>query len=183
MFKPNRTRITPCYLFAFALILLHAATGVAATGKTEETIQIRADHMKFDMESGSSTYLGNVQITQGSIQLYGEKVIIQRKQDEIQHINIDGKPARYIQDDNTENKIYATSQHMQYLAEQERLVMTIDARLEQPNHTIESQRIVYDTKNKVVLAGQNNNQQGGRVNITLTPKKDNGDAPADLEKQ
>ncbi len=72
---------------------------------------------------------------------------------------------------------------MQYFASENRLVMTVDARLQQPDHTIESQRIVYDTKNKTVIAGDDEqNPQGGRVNITLTPKKVNSTTPTDTEK-
>ncbi|MDH5611100.1 MAG: lipopolysaccharide transport periplasmic protein LptA [Gammaproteobacteria bacterium] len=165
-------------------MLLHAPVGLATNSEIEENIQIQANYMQFDMETGSSIYEGDVKISQGTIQLLGQKVTILRQQDQIQEINVDGQPARYSQDEDTENKIHATSQHMQYLTDQHRLVMTVDARLEQPDHTIESQRIVYDTKNKIVIAGSDDEHKpsGGRVNITLTPKKDNTTTPANTEK-
>jgi lipopolysaccharide export system protein LptA len=184
MFKLNRTRLASYRWITLALMLLHAPAGLTADSEVEEKIHIQANYMLFDMETGSSTYEGDVSISQGNIELHGEKVIIQRQQDKIQEINVEGQPARYTQDEDTENKIHATSQHMQYLTDQNRLVMTVDARLEQPDHTIESQRIVYDTKNKIVIAGSEDEQAqpGGRVNITLTPKKDTTPAPADTEK-
>ncbi|MCK4705184.1 MAG: lipopolysaccharide transport periplasmic protein LptA [Gammaproteobacteria bacterium] len=163
--------------------MIYAPVGLTVTSGSGEDVHVQANYMMFDMETGSSTYKGDVKISQGSIKLNGDKVIIQRQQDKIQQINIDGQPAQYIQDEDSKNKIHATSKHMQYLAGQHRLVMTVDARLQQPDHTIESQRIVYDTKNKIVIAGNNKkNQQGGRVNITLTPKKDDTTAPANTEK-
>lgn len=182
----NKIRTT---FTALLFMLTHSATLLAADTSSssinaEKEIQIRADHMKFDLETGSSTYKGDVKINQGGIELSGEKIVIHRENDEIQKINVDGRPARYIQDEDTDNKISATSQHMEYLATQNRLIMTVDARLEQPDHTIESQRIVYDTKNKVVIAGDDQDeqsQQGGRVNITLTPKKDKIETPADTK--
>jgi len=174
MLKLNRISLNSYRFVTLILILLHTSAGFAATDDIEADIQIQANRMKFDMKTGSSTYEGNVKISQGDIEISGEKVIILRQQDKIQQINIDGQPARYTQDELTENKIHATSQHMQYLVDQHRLVMTVDARLEQPDHTIESQRIVYDTENKTVIAGtEDQDQQGERVNITLTPKKDN----------
>ncbi|MCK5001702.1 MAG: lipopolysaccharide transport periplasmic protein LptA [Gammaproteobacteria bacterium] len=163
-------------------MLTHTATGFTASSEIVEDIQIQANYMKFDMETGSSTYLGDVRISQGSIVLSGDTVTITRQQDEIQQIIIDGQPARYTQDEDSKNKIHASSQHMQYFTSENRLVMTVDARLEQPDHTIESQRIVYDTKNKIVIAGKNNQgQKGGRVNIILTPKKDSSATPVNTE--
>lgn len=182
----------PSLTFAALLVMLtHIPVTFAADTDTDTSsinaykdIQIRADHMKFDLETGSSIYQGAVKIVQGGIELSGDKVIIQLENDKIKQINVDGQPAQYIQDELTDNKIHATSQHMEYLATQNRLVMMIDARLEQPNHTIESQRIVYDTKNKVVIAGNDQDkqsQEGGRVNITLTPKKDKIETPVNTE--
>ena len=181
MFRLNKIRLISFRWLILSLIM-YASTGLTANGVLSEDIQIQANYMKFDIETGSSIYEGDVKISQNNIELNGDKVIIQRQQNKIQQIHIDGQPARYTQDENTKNKIHATSQHMQYLAGEYRLIMTIDAKLEQPDHTIESQRIVYDTKNKIVIAGSDEQaQQGGRVNITLTPKKDDT-TPTNTEK-
>ncbi len=182
MFRLHKTNLIAYPLLTLILMLSHSTIGFTINGEAMENIQVQANYMKFDIETGSSTYRGNVKISQGAIKLSGEKVVILRKNNEIQQININGQPAQFTQDADTKNKIHASSQHMQYFASKNRLVMTVDAVLEQPDHTIESQRIVYDTKNKIVIAGKNKqNQQGGRVNITLTPKKNNNPVPADTE--
>lgn len=181
MYRHHRARLILSCIAALIWIL-PSSTSLAASSDVGTDIQVQADYMKFDMETGNSIYKGNVKISQGNIELTGDKVIIQRQQDKIQQINIEGQPARYTQDEDSENKIYASSQHMQYLANKHRLIMTVNAQLKQPDHTIESQRIVYDTKNKTVIAGNNaKNPQGGRVNITLTPKQDNSASPAKTE--
>ena len=181
MFRLNKIKLASFTCLTLSLIM-HASTGATANGELAEDIKVQSNYMQFDMATGSSTYEGDVKISQGNIELNGDKVIIQRQQDEIQQILIDGQPARYTQDETSENKIHARSQHMQYLAAEHLLIMTVDAKLEQPDHTIESQRIVYDTKNKIVVAGSEEHaQQGGRVNITLTPKKDDT-TPTNIEK-
>ncbi len=157
------------------LVLLTPQTGFSITDKKEVLIQ--ADYMKFDIETGSSTYRGNVSIIQGTIKITGENVIVTRKNDEIIDIKVDGNPAHYLQDENTENKVHAISQHMKFTASTNRLVLTVDASLEQASQTVVSQRIVYDTQNKIIIAGKNGDpknsgQSGDRVNITLTPKKE-----------
>ena len=86
------------------------------------------------MDTGSSIYEGNVSIIQGTIELTGEKIIINRNNknaNEILDIIIVGNPARYLQDDNTENRVHAVSQHMKYSEKQNQLELLRDARLEQ----------------------------------------------------
>lgn len=173
MSRPTRTK----YLFAAILVcLLNGFLLNEVMAENGDEIQIRADYMKFDLESGSSTYEGNVSIVQGGIRLTGEKVVISRDQNnasEISDIEVAGNPARYQQDENTANKVNAASQHMKYSTRESRLVMTDNARLEQSDHIVESQHIVYDTDKKVIIAGKEGSEKapGERVNITLTPKK------------
>lgn len=188
MFKPIKSSsvktgqtlsllIAILWLTLLSPLVSFSATEDATTGDTKdenEEIQIQADYMKFDLATGSSIYEGNVRIIQGTIKLTGDKVIVTRKGNDIQDIHVDGNPARYLQDEDTANKVDAISQHMEYAAQTHRLVLTVDATLEQADHTVVSQRIVYDTQNKVILAGKSSSsdQTGDRVSITLTPKKD-----------
>lgn len=180
MISFNKTPLLFPRYVALTLLLLQAQAGFAAP-MDNDRVQVQANYMKFDLGTGNSTYEGDVKITHNNIEIYGESVIILRESNEIQQINVDGQPARYIQDEHTENSIYATSQHMQYFSRRQKLVMTGDARLEQPDHTIESQRIVYDTHNKIVIAGSEDSKPEGRVNIILKPKNDNT-SPSETEK-
>ena len=184
MYRHNKIHLILCRTAVLAWALLHSPAGFTDSSNIEADIRVEADYMKFDMETGSSVYKGNVKVSQNGIVLSGETVTIQHQKNKIQTINVSGQPARYIQDNNGENKIHATSQHMQYFTDEHRLIMTVNARLQQPNHTIESQHIAYDTKSKTVIAGSSNGQNipAGRVNITLTPKKDDSMTPANTEK-
>jgi lipopolysaccharide export system protein LptA len=166
---------------SFVLLTL-LCPGAAFSISDNDEIQVQSNYMKLNLETGSSIYTGNVNITQGSITLTGENVVITRKDDEIQDINVDGKPAHYLQDENTDNKVHAISEHMKYVTRTHRLVMTGNASLEQSDQTVESQRIVYDTQNKVIIAGKDKNTKTNedRVNIILTPKKET-QAPANKE--
>jgi lipopolysaccharide transport protein LptA len=171
--KVNQVRGYPVAIILLALVNPLVSWPAMAIDNEDE-ILIEADYMKFDLESGSSTYKGNVSIIQDTIKLTGENVVITRKDNEIQDIKVDGNPAHYLQDESTDNKVHAIAQHMKYTAHTNRLVLTVDASLEQSDQTVESQRIVYDTQNKVIIAGKKDSpdQSGDRVNIILTPKKD-----------
>ena len=146
--------------------------------------------MAFDLETGKNVYQGNVSIKQGSIELTGDKVTILRSNDKVSDINVTGNPARYLQDENTDNIVRAMSQKIHYSAQQSRLTLIDNASLEQSDHTVESQRIVYDTAKKIIIAGKTsvNNDAGKsdaeqRVNITLTPKKTQADKPGTKDNQ
>lgn len=169
------------------LTLTNPLASIAATNDTaivddtfqNSEIQIQADYMKFDVNTGSSHYRGNVNIIQGTIKLTGDDVTITRKSNEIHNIQVNGNPAEYLQDENSDNKVHAISKHMEYATKTHRLVLTVDASLKQSDQTVESQRIVYDTRNKVILAGKESSPDNSsdRVNITLTPKKNVPEEP------
>ena len=171
--------------------VLSVASNTTSANKAA-VIKIKADYMAFDLETGRNLYEGNVSIVQGNIELTGDKVTILRSNNKVSDIKVTGNPARYLQDENTENIVRAVSQQIHYSAQSNRLVLTDEASLEQSNHTVESQRIVYDTAKKMIIAGKTPAEKGvekdaekngdksaskQRVNITLTPKKDNQKDP------
>ena len=161
------------------LICLHTTSWAAETGDSDqpEKLFIDADYMQLDINSGLSVYRGNVKISQGELVLTGDEVTLEQSKDKdaVERITIIGKPAHY--DHVTENgeSIQAESERMVYIASQHKLIMTVNAKLLQPDHQVSSQIITYDTLNKIVIAGDKSDASSGgekqRVNITLTPKK------------
>jgi lipopolysaccharide export system protein LptA len=141
---------------------------------------INADNMKYDMKSGISTYTGNVRFTYKGIDLNGDKVTIKQQNNEIEQLDVSGNPARYRQSVDNGETVMAESLEMTYSARSKQLILTNNARLEQAGHIVESQRIIYDTVQEVVIAGQINPQD--RVNITLTPKKETPETPVPAPK-
>jgi lipopolysaccharide export system protein LptA len=170
---------------------LSATSNTASASTTSASpaseIKIKADYMAFDLETGKNLYEGNVSIVQGSIELTGDKVTILRSNNKVSEIEVTGNPAHYLQDENTENIVRAISQQIHYSAQKNRLVLIDNASLEQSDHTVKSQRIVYDTEKKMIIAGQagdeksteENNGSKQRVDITLTPKKDSQKNPSE----
>ncbi len=162
--------------------------------EADEEIQISADHMQLNVETGNSVFTGNVNISQGELILTGEKVTLKRKrlkngENEIKHITVIGQPARYNHVTDNGQAIEAESKHMVYSAKTGTLVMTTNARLTQPDNKVSSQKIIYDTRKKIVIAGAkkpptsgssesatgdstvNKPDENQRVKITLSPKK------------
>ena len=137
--------------------------------------------MKLNLNTGYSVYTGNVKITQGELKLTGDEVTVQQtKNNEVEQITVTGKPAHYNHVTEKGETIQAESEHMVYTASKNKLIMTVNANLKQPDHQVSSQKIVYDTEKKIVIAGdkggssisKTGSDKNQRVNITLTPKKD-----------
>ncbi|NOQ69358.1 MAG: lipopolysaccharide transport periplasmic protein LptA [Gammaproteobacteria bacterium] len=170
--------------FFTALTLFCLQINICAADSVEKVL-ISADHMHLNIKSGHSVYTGNVRISQGELALSGDKVTLEQNNNEIESITVTGKPARYNHVTEKGETIKAESEHMVYRASQNKLEMSINAKLQQPGHQVSSQKIIYDTLKKIIIAGgktetSSNNvtpetgtgsKENQRVNITLTPKK------------
>jgi lipopolysaccharide export system protein LptA len=145
----------------------------------QEKLYIDADSMQLNINTGKSVYRGNVKISHGELVLTGDEVTLEQSKDKVERLTVIGKPARYNHVTEKGEAIQAESEHMVYIASQHKLIMTVNAKLLQPDHQVSSQIITYDTKNKIVMAGDKSDSSSGgagsgekqRVNITLTPKK------------
>jgi lipopolysaccharide export system protein LptA len=168
----------PVHLITVLVLLL--AQPVWAE-KPAEKVLIDADHMKLNMESGKSVYSGHVRIAQGELVLTGDKVTLEQKNNVIQRISVIGRPARYHHVTETGEAITAESRNMVYSASANTLVLTGNASLKQPENTVSSEKITYDTIKRIIIAGDTETltTQAGkpddknkqRVTITLTPGK------------
>jgi len=171
-------RITSFVRPSLVGLLLLNLFSYAWAGEAPEKIFITADYMKMNIETGSSTYTGHVKISQGKLVLTGDKVTLEQGNEELERLIVTGKPARYNHQTETGETIEAESEHMVYTASKNTLVMTTNAHLKQPDHQLSSQKIVYNTEKKIVMAGgdkktpSNGSQptSNQRVNITLTPQ-------------
>lgn len=160
-----------------SLILIHPQTRAWAVN-TEEEVDISADHMHLNIESGNSVYTGNVKVSQGKLVLTGDKITVQQNNNAVDQITVIGKPARYNHVTDDGEIVTAESEQMVYKAVDKELVLTINATLKQPDHSVSSQKIIYNTEKRIIVAGDKNEPKssdagtsGNRVNITLTPKK------------
>jgi len=165
-------RLLAAFCLATAVAAAFPSRADTDTAHIDETglAHIRADNMKYDMKTGISSYTGNVQFSYKGIELSGDSVRIKQTDDAIEQLDVSGSPARYRQTVDNGETIKAESLKMTYSSKSNQLILTDSARLEQAGHIVESQRIIYDSAQEVVLAGQINPQD--RVNITLTPKKE-----------
>ena len=155
-------------MFSLCAIAFTAGAEKKAVPVSNAPINIYADYMKYEIQSGISQYKGNVRVTQNDIELTGDKVIAIQKDKVLKNIKVTGSPATYRQLSEDGDYIKAQSMQMEYQAEDNRLILSDKARLEQAGSVMESEQIIYDTIREVVIAGDD--KANKRVNITITPE-------------
>jgi len=158
-------------MFSLCAVAITASAEQKPVSASNAPINIYADYMKYEIQSGISQYKGNVRVTQNDIELKGDRVIAIQKDKVLKNITVTGSPATYRQLSEDGKYINAQSMQMEYQAKENRLILSDKARLEQAGSVMESDQIIYDTINEVVIAGDDNANK--RVNITIMPESIN----------
>ncbi len=160
------------YLAALGLVLLLPALALplAAYGKSSDRSQpmdLKSDHSDCNFnDDGTCSVWGNVVIVQGTLNIGAAKADVVRKGGEIVRVILTGSPATFTQtlDDGTVVNGHANTVNYDMQAEQ--AVFTGNVQMTQPRGSLESQRVVYDTRSGQYTGGGD----GGRVHMVIQPK-------------
>ncbi len=160
------------HLLATALIIItfgYASHIAALAEDRNQPINVSADSAQKNDQKGITTYQGDVVITQGSIRITGDEIVIFDKDGKVSEMVAKGKPATFKQrPDGQDEDMIATGDTIKYNIDTEILLMTDNASLKQQGRTTESNNIRYDMKTTIVNAG---GSQNGRVIMVLEPSQ------------
>ncbi len=149
----------------------------ALPGDSTSAIRIESDTAEMDEKQGVSVYRGRVRITQGSVRIRADKVTVESNDDGVSKIVATGRPAHYQHQPKAEEPVvHAYGEIIQYFADEQKVVILKDARLEQDDNTFIGDRINYDIQKQLVKAHSNGNTTSGstsrqRVEIVIQPSK------------
>lgn len=152
----------------------------ALTGDTEQPIHIESDQQSLDMQGNVVTFTGNVVVTQGSIKINADKVVVTRPGGEQGKEVIDGygKPATFYQMQDSGKPVKGHASTMHYELANDFVVLTGNAYLEQLDSNITGDKITYLVKEQKMQAFS---EKGKRVTTVLVPSQlqnKNGQQPA-----
>jgi lipopolysaccharide export system protein LptA len=136
---------------------------------TQQPITITADRAEIDERRGTSTYTGNVVLTQGDVRMEADRLLVHTKDGDLQSINAEGNPVRYQAVRNGGEPLQGNSLRMRYEADTGILLLLDKAEFWQGPNRFSGERIQYDRKEARVTAGQGENG-GERVQVTIQPK-------------
>lgn len=168
--KPSAIKYSMTVL---TLLLGAASHGWALPDDREQPVHISANQAEQDEQRGITTYRGNVLITQGSIRLTAEEVIIYSESGEVSHMDARGTPAVMQQQPAADKGlVWARGKLVRYHLDDEHLELVGDASLEQEGSTVRSERIDYYIQKRLVKAASQaiDGNTSQRVEVVLPPK-------------
>ena len=162
-------------------LLAASLPAMALTGDTDQPIHIESDQQSLDMQGNIVTFTGNVVVTQGTIKINADKVVVTRPADQKGKEVIDGygNPATFYQMQDNGKPVKGHASKMHYELQNDFVVLTGNAYLEQLDSNIKGDKITYLVKEQKMQAFSD---KGKRVTTVLVPSqiqdKSKGQAPA-----
>lgn len=167
-------RIATLCLAASCLVFSHLS--FALPSDRDQPIHIQADTADLDDKKGTAIYRGDVIVTQGTLKITGDTVTVkQLPSGDIKSFKSVGKPAYYEQiPDIDKDIVKAYGITIEYFAQQNKIIITDQAKVVQTNNTFRGEKITYDTIAETVVAGRapagTVSKEEPRVKMVIQPK-------------
>ncbi len=165
-----------------AALLISIAIGSAAQALPEDRRQaINLSSDKATYENNRGIYTGNVSMSQGSLKIRADKLIIVESDRKVQKVIAHGSPAHFEQQPRAgEGVVVASARLIEYSLSDEEILLQRDATIRHQGSKISGDRIVYSGRKQMVIADGGSHSLDGRVQMTLQPQqsgavKDPGD--------
>lgn len=166
--KFNRAKAGIVYLI---LLLCLAQPGFALESDKEQPLQLEADSLSIDEASGVVLYEGSVEVTQGSLKIWAERLWVHRRQGKTEKVIGEGDPVRFRQlIEQGGEEASGQARRVEISLERDELLLIDDALLEQGNNHFRSDRIIYNRGKALVRAGTSA-QGKQRVQVVIEPEQ------------
>lgn len=162
---------TTAGLLALLLLLVVPLQLQALEGDREQPMHLEADSLSIDERSGVVLYEGNVEITQGSLKLWADRLWIHRREGKTEKIIGEGAPVRFRQLlDKQGGEVRGEAMRVEIIVESDELLMIDNALLEQGGDSFRNDRIIYNRSKAMVRAGTSA-QGKQRVQVVIEPRQ------------
>lgn len=159
-------RVRNC-LFGLGLAVLSCPC-VALSTDSEQPIEIEADFAELDDESGTTVYVGNVVVIQGSIRMTGDRLRVNfTPARDLKDAYLEGKLATFKQTPDKAEDVNGEAIEIEYHAEDSMLFLIQKAKVTQGERLFQGHRINYDTKKSIITA---RSARAGEANKDEIPK-------------
>ncbi|OOF26690.1 lipopolysaccharide transport periplasmic protein LptA [Salinivibrio sp. IB872] len=149
-------------------MLLFSHYSLALSSDTEQPIYIESESQHLDMATNTVTFTQDVVLTQGSIKILADKLVVIRPQGQEGDETIEafGKPATFDQTMDDGKKLHGEAYKLRYEVGNEFLKMSTNAMLEQAGNQVEGNVITYQIDKQQLVAESDSNK---RVTTILQP--------------
>ena len=166
MQKPVTSLLLAVLLIAAILLPSHAN---AIDRQDDLPIDIASDSATINDENGVATYSGNVIVSQGQTRLEADTVSVYMKDQTLERIEADGRPARF-QEQQLNETVPTTGHASTIVFESSKATLTFkgEATLNQASNSFSGEQIVYDINAQAIQAKGDDSGQS-RVKIQYLP--------------
>jgi len=155
----------------FLICALVSTQAIALPTDKDQPVNIEADSVDINEATETAIYRGNVMLTQGSIKITANKVVVNKFQSENPYIIATGNLVHFSQlPDPKSPRIKGQALKTEYEMNSGKMQLTGKAVLTKGKNTFKNDRIIYDREKAVVKAGASAKGKE-RVKITIGPKK------------
>lgn len=151
-----------------SLLLLAAVSAQALRTDADQPIHIEGDDAEIDQSNETIVYTGSVEVVQGTLRVFGDRMVVKIKGDQVERIITEGAPARYRQKlEDDQGNVEAQADSIIYHTSEERIYLNGEATLTQMGNKLSGESIRYDVVNGRVDASAG--EDTGRVRMVLDP--------------
>ncbi len=155
------------YALLLALLLPSPLWALGSDG--EQPISVEADSLEVREKENISIYQGNVSLTQGSLEINSERLVIHFNQaNDLVLMEMTGSPARFRQLDDEQREMLGQARRINYRNSESMLELVEEARFSHAGDTIESRLIRINTKDNNIQAGSSDTDE--RVKMLIQPR-------------
>jgi lipopolysaccharide export system protein LptA len=163
------------------LLMLCAQLSHAERADREKPLDIEADQLQVDDAKQISTFTGKVVMTQGTMVIRGDKVVVVQDKDGYKHGTAYGHTASFRQKrEGLDEYVEGYGERIEYDTRADTVDFYVQARVKRSEDDVRGEHITYNSKTEIFQAGDKGAASGApkRVHAVLHPKPKSGDGVA-----
>jgi len=166
------------------LLLAWSGTVRAENSDREKPIHLESDRVVVDDISQRNVFEGNVELTQGTLQIHAEKIVLTQDKQGYKHCTATGKLASFRQKhEGTPEYMEGYGERIEYDTRTEAVDFFVQARVKRAQDDVQGDHIAYSTRTEIFqVSGDPNNindPSKGRVHAVIQPRnKETATSPA-----
>jgi len=166
----------PAKLLTVMLMLL-SPMAYAEKADRDQPINLEADSLQTNDAKKISTYVGNVILTQGTLVIHADKLVVREDREGFQHSTSTGNPTTFKQkQEGKDEYIEGSAQRIEYDGHMDKVQLYTKAWVKRGQDVVNGEYIMYDANAEyaeVIGGGQvaTPDTPKGRVRAVIQPKK------------
>lgn len=168
------------HLVLSLLLLLASGMTFAEKADRDKPIDLEADNLTSNDAKKISVYAGNVVLTQGTLVIHADKLVVREDKDGFQHSTSTGNPTTFRQKmEGKDEYIQGSGQRIEYDGRMDKVQLYVKAWVKRGEDIVHGEYIMYDANAEYAEViggpqGATSANPKGRVHAVIQPKSAKG---------